>query len=189
MMRWPGVIKAGNDLQRGVLATRPGSRPSAPPAGEPDVGGQMPERPSGRNGKTFKVHLDGYNLTSLLRAGVRREGPRDAVHYFDQVISTPCVTGLEGELHDQLARQHRDGHTRDPVVGHDHQPSHGPLRARHGRGRRVAEVLRSADVAAGVRYRTRSRSSSVTSRTSRISPAARSTRRTLATGCYGSGRR
>lgn len=33
--------------------------------------------------KTFKVHLDGYDLTNLLK-GEAKDTPRDTVYYFDQ---------------------------------------------------------------------------------------------------------
>ena len=34
-------------------------------------------------GKTFKVHLDGYNFLPYFQ-GKERVGPRDSIHYFDQ---------------------------------------------------------------------------------------------------------
>jgi arylsulfatase A-like enzyme len=81
MVRWPGVVKPGTQINDPV--TLMDWMPTfAAAAGIPDVKEQM--KTGFQSGdKNFKVHLDGYDLTALLK-GEAKEPPRDAVYYFDQ---------------------------------------------------------------------------------------------------------
>ncbi|WP_141690191.1 MULTISPECIES: arylsulfatase [unclassified Ensifer] len=81
MVRWPGVVKPGTQINDPVhlmdwLPT------FATAAGIGDVKAQMKEGFQAGT-KSFKVHLDGFDLTDLLR-GEAKEPPRDSVYYFDQ---------------------------------------------------------------------------------------------------------
>jgi arylsulfatase len=51
-------------------------------AGIPDIKEKMRQGFSA-NGKTFKVHLDGYNFLPYFE-GKQDAGPRDSIYYFDQ---------------------------------------------------------------------------------------------------------
>ena len=77
-IRWPGVIKPGTVLND-VFAHEDMLPTLLAAAGEPDV---KEELKKGMNvgGKTFKVHLDGYNLTDAL-AG-KSPSPRREFFYF-----------------------------------------------------------------------------------------------------------
>lgn len=81
MVRWPGVVKPGTQINDPV--TLMDWMPTfATAAGIPDVKEEM--KTGFKSGdKTFKVHLDGYDLTALLK-GEAEEPPREAVYYFDQ---------------------------------------------------------------------------------------------------------
>ncbi|RVP02603.1 arylsulfatase [Sinorhizobium meliloti] len=81
MVRWPGVVKPGTQINDPV--TLMDWMPTfAAAAGIADVKEQM--KTGFKSGdKTFKVHLDGYDLTALLK-GEAKEPPREAVYYFDQ---------------------------------------------------------------------------------------------------------
>ncbi|WP_208179624.1 arylsulfatase [Sinorhizobium medicae] len=81
MVRWPGVVKPGTQINAPV--TLMDWMPTfAAAAGIPDVKEEM--KTGFKSGdKTFKVHLDGYDLTALLK-GEAEEPPREAVYYFDQ---------------------------------------------------------------------------------------------------------
>jgi arylsulfatase len=78
-IRWPGVIKAGtvsNDLfsHTDMLPTL------AAAAGEPDVVEKLKKGYKSGN-KTFKVHIDGYNLLPFLKGEVK-ENPRKGFLYW-----------------------------------------------------------------------------------------------------------
>lgn len=81
MVRWPGVVKPGTQINEPV--TLMDWLPTfATAAGINDVKGQMKEGFQAGT-KSFKVHLDGFDLTELLK-GEAKEPPRDSVYYFDQ---------------------------------------------------------------------------------------------------------
>jgi arylsulfatase len=81
MVRWPGVVKPGTQINDPV--TLMDWLPTfATAAGVTDVKAQMKEGFKA-GAKTFKVHLDGYDLTELLK-GTAEKPPRDSVYYFDQ---------------------------------------------------------------------------------------------------------
>ncbi|UVC11033.1 arylsulfatase [Rhizobium sp. TH2] len=81
MIRWPGVVKPGTEINDPV--TLMDWLPTfATAVGVPDVKEQMKTGFQGAK-KTFKVHLDGYDLTGLLK-GETEKPPRDVVYYFDQ---------------------------------------------------------------------------------------------------------
>ena len=78
-LRWPGKIKAGSvfngigshiDMFPTLLAA----------AGDPDVTEKLLNGCT-VGGKTFKVHLDGYNMIPYL-TGAAKESPRNAIMYF-----------------------------------------------------------------------------------------------------------
>ncbi|ODT05982.1 MAG: arylsulfatase [Mesorhizobium sp. SCN 65-20] len=81
MVRWPGVVKPGTQINEPV--TLMDWMPTfAAVAGIADVKEEM-KTGFQASGKTFKVHLDGYDLTELLK-GEAKTPPRDVVYYFDQ---------------------------------------------------------------------------------------------------------
>src|SRR4030095_13820365 len=78
-IRWPGVIKPGqviNDMcaHEDLIPT------FAAAAGEPDLVAKVLKGYQA-NGKTFKVHLDGYNLMPFLK-GEAKESPRKECLYW-----------------------------------------------------------------------------------------------------------
>jgi len=81
MVRWPGVVKPGSQINDPV--TLMDWMPTfAAAAGIADVKEEMKKGFKGTK-KEFKVHLDGYDLTSRLK-GETDKPPRDVVYYFDQ---------------------------------------------------------------------------------------------------------
>jgi len=81
MVRWPGVVKPGTQVND-IVSLIDWMPTFATAAGIPDLKEKMK---SGfvAGSKTFKVHLDGYDLVSLLK-GDSKDPPRDVLYYFDQ---------------------------------------------------------------------------------------------------------
>jgi len=81
LVRWPGVIKPGtiiNDIfsQEDWLPTFLAA------AGEPAIVEKL-KQGYAAGGKTFKVHLDGYNFLPFFK-GEAKKGPREEIFYFGQ---------------------------------------------------------------------------------------------------------
>jgi arylsulfatase A-like enzyme len=82
MVRWPGVVKPGvvyNDM----ISLIDWFPTLCAAAGEPNIRQKMLTGFNGAGGKTFKVHLDGYNFMPYFE-GKEKQGPRDTIYYFDQ---------------------------------------------------------------------------------------------------------
>ena len=80
MVRWPGKIEAGsvsNDIMHHMdwLPTLLAA------AGEPDIKAKLEKGGVQAIGRTYKVHLDGYNMLPLL-TGKNKENPRKEIFYF-----------------------------------------------------------------------------------------------------------
>ncbi|MDF2190602.1 arylsulfatase [Paraflavitalea sp. CAU 1676] len=81
MVRWPGVIKPGT-VSNEIISLLDWFPTLSAAAGAGDVKQKMLTG-FNTNGKTFKVHLDGYNFMPYFE-GKQTSGPRDAIYYFDQ---------------------------------------------------------------------------------------------------------
>ena len=80
MVRWPGKIDGGRRLQRDHPAPRLAA--DVPGRGRrADIVEKLHEGPQG-GGKTFKVHIDGYNLLPYL-TGEADKSPRKGFIYFN----------------------------------------------------------------------------------------------------------
>jgi arylsulfatase len=82
MVRWPGVIKPGTQYND-IISLMDWFPTLLAAAGVPDIKEKMKTGFTGAGGKTFKVHLDGYNFLPYFK-GEEKQGPRDAIYYFDQ---------------------------------------------------------------------------------------------------------
>ena len=81
MVRWPGVVKPGTQIND-IVTLMDWMPTFATAAGIPDLKEKM-KTGFQAGTKNFKVHLDGYDLTELLK-GTSTTTPRDAMYYFDQ---------------------------------------------------------------------------------------------------------
>lgn len=95
-IRWPGVIKPGSvfndifsheDMMPTILAA----------AGDPDIK-QKVLNGHQANGKTFKQHLDGYNMLPFLKGEVE-ESPRKEIFYFDAGANLNAIRYGMWKLH------------------------------------------------------------------------------------------
>jgi arylsulfatase len=82
MVRWPGVIKPGTQYND-MISLIDWFPTLLAAAGVPDIKEKMKTGFAGAGGKTFKVHLDGYNFLPYFKGEVK-QGPRDSIYYFDQ---------------------------------------------------------------------------------------------------------
>ena len=80
VIRWPGVIKPGS-IYNDVFAHEDLIPTFAAAAGEPDLVEKV-KKGYQAGSKTFKVHLDGYNLIPFFR-GETKESPRKSFVYWN----------------------------------------------------------------------------------------------------------
>jgi len=79
LVRWPGVIKPGT-IVNDIMSQEDWMPTLLAAAGEPDIVGKL-KQGYAAGGKTFKVHLDGYNFLPYFR-GETKKGPREEIYYF-----------------------------------------------------------------------------------------------------------
>jgi arylsulfatase A-like enzyme len=80
LIRWPGKIKAGS-VSNEIVQHHDWLPTFLAMAGDPDVAAKL-RKGHKANGKTFKVHIDGYNLLPYL-TGQEPKSPRQGFIYFD----------------------------------------------------------------------------------------------------------
>ena len=125
VVRWPGVVKPGTVIN-GLFSLEDWAVTLLAAAGEPDVKEKL-KQGHVANGRTFKVHLDGYDQRELL-AG-KEPGQRQEIFYFDDSGNLNAV-----RVRDWKATFATPGRlaVRRPAAAaglpEDHQPAHGPVR-------------------------------------------------------------
>ncbi|WP_027581021.1 arylsulfatase [Bradyrhizobium sp. Ai1a-2] len=82
MVRWPGVVKPGTQYNE-MISLIDWFPTLCAAAGIPDIKERMKAGFAGAGGKSFRVHLDGYNFMPFFK-GEAKEPPRDSIYYFDQ---------------------------------------------------------------------------------------------------------
>ncbi len=80
-IRWPGVIKPGQVIND-ICAHEDLIPTFAAAAGEPDLVAKV-KKGYRASGKTFKVHLDGYNLMPFLRGEVKESPRKEFIYWSD----------------------------------------------------------------------------------------------------------
>jgi arylsulfatase len=80
LVRWPGKIKAGS-VANGIVQHHDWLPTFLAMAGEPDVVEKLKKGGYKANDKTFKNHIDGFNLLDYL-TGKAKESPRQVYFYF-----------------------------------------------------------------------------------------------------------
>jgi len=105
VVRWPGLIKPGTVIN-GIMSHEDWTPTLLAAAGEPDVKEKLLKGHTA-NGKTFKVHLDGYDQRELL-AGT---GPnrRNEIFYFDDNGNLNAVRVRDWKAHFALSASWTEG--------------------------------------------------------------------------------
>jgi arylsulfatase len=82
IVRWPGVIKPGT-VFNDIISQEDWMPTLLAAAGQPDIVAKLEAGGYSANGKTFKIHPDGYNFLPYFRGEVKKS-PREQVLYFGQ---------------------------------------------------------------------------------------------------------
>jgi arylsulfatase len=83
IVRWPGVLEPGSDHNE-IFSQEDWLPTLLAAAGEPDIVSKLESKDGYKaNGKTFRVHPDGYNFLPYWK-GEAKKAPREEVLYFDQ---------------------------------------------------------------------------------------------------------
>ena len=109
-VRWPGVVKPGTVIN-GIMSHEDWAVTLLAAAGEPDVKETL-KKGHTANGKTFKVHLDGYDQRELL-AGTG-SGQRQEIFYFDDNGNLNAVRVRDWKAHFALPGKWLSGGTPVP---------------------------------------------------------------------------
>jgi arylsulfatase len=80
MVRWPGKIPAGS-VSNEIVHHMDWLPTFLAVAGDPDIKDNLKKGGVPAIGRSYKVHLDGYNILPLL-TGKAKEGPRNEIFYF-----------------------------------------------------------------------------------------------------------
>jgi arylsulfatase len=95
-IRWPGVIKPGT-ISNEIISHQDFMPTLLAAAGAPDVKEKLLKGYKA-NGKTFKVHLDGYNFLPCLQ-GKEKKGPREEYLYFGQGGELNAIRVRDWKIH------------------------------------------------------------------------------------------
>jgi hypothetical protein len=82
IVRWPGVIKPGSDHNE-IFSQEDWMPTFLAAAGEPGIVAKLEAGGYQANGKTFKIHPDGYNFLPYFKGDVQK-APREEILYFGQ---------------------------------------------------------------------------------------------------------
>jgi arylsulfatase len=96
MVRWPGTVKAGMKTDQ-IMSHEDWIPTLMRAAGVPDIKEKL-KKGYRANGKDWKVHLDGYDMTDLL-SGKTDKGPRESIFYFSQGGELNAVRWQDWKVH------------------------------------------------------------------------------------------
>ena len=104
VVRWPGKIPAGK-VVNGIVSHMDWMPTLLAAAGEPDIKEKLLEGHQAGN-KTFRVHLDGYNMLDYLESGGEGDGPRQEIFYFTDIGEMAAVRHGDSKVHFMIQEAH-----------------------------------------------------------------------------------
>ena len=114
VVRWPGRIPAGS-ITNGIVSHQDWLPTLLAAAGEPDIKEKL--LTGHRAGdRTFKVHLDGYNMLDHWASGGEGEGPRLGIYYFTDVGDLSAIRWRNWKVMFSEQRGHGFDVWKDPMV-------------------------------------------------------------------------
>lgn len=96
IIKWPGVVEPGSKFND-IVSHEDWMPTLVAAAGEPGIVDKLKEGHTA-NGKEYRVHLDGYDLTDYL-SGDSDESPRDQIFYFGQGGELNAVRWNDWKVH------------------------------------------------------------------------------------------
>jgi arylsulfatase len=96
LVRWPGVIQPGT-IYNDIISQEDWMPTLLAAAGEPDIVEKL-KKGYKADGKTFKVHADGYNFLPFFRGEVDK-GPRQEIYYFGQGGELNAIRVQDWKIH------------------------------------------------------------------------------------------
>jgi len=105
VVRWPGKFPAGT-IVNGIVSHQDWVPTLLAAAGEPDIKKKLLKGHKANN-KTFKVHLDGYNMMDYFTSGGQGDGPRQEFFYFTDMGELSAVR--HGNFKVMFSQQEADG--------------------------------------------------------------------------------
>ena len=104
VVRWPGKIPAGK-VVNGIVSHMDWMPTMLAAAGQPDIKEKLLKGYKAGD-KTFKVHLDGYNMLPYFEEGGEGEGPRQEIFYFTDVGELAAVRHGDYKVHFMIQEAH-----------------------------------------------------------------------------------
>jgi len=96
LVRWPGVIQPGT-VYNEIMSQEDWMPTMLAAAGVPDVREKLMNGYQA-NGKTFKIHPDGYNFLPFFKGEVE-ESPREEIYYFSQGGELNAIRVADWKIH------------------------------------------------------------------------------------------
>ena len=104
VVRWPGKIPAGK-VVNGIVSHQDWMPTLLAAAGEPKIKEKLLKGHKAGD-KTFKVHLDGYNMLDYFAKGGEGDGPRKEIFYFTDVGELAAVRYEDFKIHFMIQEAH-----------------------------------------------------------------------------------
>jgi arylsulfatase len=103
LVRWPGVIKGGT-IYNNIISQEDWMPTLLAAAGVPDVVEKLQSKDGYEaNGKTWRVHLDGYNFLPFFKGEVQKS-PREEIYYFGQGGELNAIRVQNWKIHFAVQR-------------------------------------------------------------------------------------
>lgn len=113
-VRWPGKIPAGK-VVNGIVSHLDWMPTLLAAAGVPDVKEKLLKGHKAGD-KTFKVHLDGYNMLDYFKSGGEGPGPRKEIFYFTDIGLMAAIRYQDLKVHFMVQEAHGFDVWKQPYV-------------------------------------------------------------------------